>query len=491
MRIALLFVLLAIVVCAALSPGNFGSFDPKARLQVARWLRGAGPESDPAGKTLSIPDRRGKRHAVSGIGQSLVFLPFDAVVEGAGSPFLRRTGLSLEKQQQLAEALIAFLAQAAVTAAILILGYHLLLSFGFSPLVSAAGVLALLFGSTCLQYAQCAQENDLLLALDLGALCSIQRWRRGGPGWAVLAGAACGFALLTRLTTGMDTLVFGLLGASARNWRQFLRGYLPPILAALGVDRLYHWVRFAEFFSTYTGVWTRQFDLTKMPPGFPYSYPFWKGFVGTLVSPDKSILLFDPLLLVLALVAVWRWRRLERDLRATLICILLLLGFYISFYARYWAFGGDVAWGHRYVLPPVQLLALFAIPLLLVHGGTLPVLARRSAWALLAASVVLQCASTAISPNLEVIQRRNGFGSGVVWNRVGNLAALADSSDEVARFRGVPIEWRSLYYLPFQLRLRFPQLAVWAIRGWLILVLCLPVLMIATLRIAAQAQSPG
>jgi hypothetical protein len=174
-----------------------------------------------------------------------------------------------------------------------------------------------------------------------------------------------------------------------------------------------------------------------------------------------------------------------------LICLLVLLAGYISFYGRYFAFGGDVAWADRYVLPPVQVLTLFAIPLLLVHGSTLPIPARRLAWALLAASVVLQCSSTAIAPGLEVSQRERGFGAGVVWNRAGNLAALAASNNDPARFRNIPVEWRSLYYLPFQLRFRFPHLAVWAIRGWLILVLCLPPLVIAILRSAAKAPSPG
>jgi len=490
MRIAVLFALLAVVVCALLNPGNMGTVDARRRLQVTHWLRGGGPEVTHEDEGFGIPGR-GKRHQPYGIGQSLVFLPFDAVVGAAVVPLVRRAGLGSEKQEQVDELLVAFLAQTVITAAILIMGYHVLLAFSFPPLVSAAGALALLFASTCLAYVQTAQENDLLLSLDLIALWAIQKWRRGGRGWAVLAGAASGFALLTRLTTVFDLLVFGSLGASARNWKQFLRGYLPPVLAAIAVDRVYHWLRFAEFFSTYTGIWTRQFDPKSVPAGFPYSYPFGKGFLGTLLSPDKSIFLFDPLLLVLALVAVWRWRHLARDLRITLLYLLVLLALYISFYARYWAFGGNVAWGDRYVLPPVQLLALFAVPLLMVHGTAMPALARGSVWALVAASVALQLSSTIVSPNLEVIQRDRGIGSGVVWNRMRNLAELATATNDPARYRDIPPEWKSLYYLPFQLRLRFPRLAAWAIRGWLILLLCLPLLVIAVLRTAAKVKSPG
>src|SRR5690348_13717941 len=130
MRVSLLFVLLAVVVCAVLNPGNLGNFDARGRLQVARWLRGAGPEINPRYAGFSVPDSQGRPHAWYGIGQSLVFLPFDAVVEGALAPVLRRTGLDSDRQQQVVEILVAFLAQAAVTSAILILGYHLLLLFG-------------------------------------------------------------------------------------------------------------------------------------------------------------------------------------------------------------------------------------------------------------------------------------------------------------------------------------------------------------------------
>jgi len=490
MRTPFCFILLALAVCAAVTPGNLGSIDARRRLQVARWLRGSGPEVSPGDAAFGIAGRNGTRHAWFGIGQSLVLLPIDAVVNGAVSPFLQ-SRFSPEKREQVVELLDAFFMQFVITSFVLIAGYQVLLSFGFSPLASAAGVVSLLFGTTCLQYVQSAQENDLLLALDLGALWAIERWRRGSGPWASVAGVACGLAILTRLPSVLDAAVFALLLCSIGNARQFLREYLPPIVGALVIDRLYHWMRFGEFLSTYIGIYARQSPPQGKPPGFPFSYPFWRGFLGTLFSPDKSILLFDPLLLVLALVAVWRWRNFDRTLRITLQYLVALLVGYIALYAKYFDFGGDVAWAHRFVTVPVQLLALFAVPLLLTQSKAISALGRGAAWTLVAASVTLQLASTAIAPNLEVVQRAFGYDRGVVWNRVVNLAELASGGIPPSRAREVPIEWRSLYYLPFQLRLRFPDLAVWAIRGWLILVLCLPLLVIATLRAAAQAERPG
>jgi hypothetical protein len=485
MRISLWFALLALVVCALVNPGNFGTVDTKMRLQVARWIRLKQPEVSSAGG-FGLMGKDGIRHAWYGVGQSLALLPFDAAVSAIVPRLFRRWNLTPEKQEQLVELLIAFLMQFVVTSAVLILSYHLLLSFGFSPVAGAAGALALLFGTTCLQYVQMAQENELLLALDLAALWGIRQWTRAGAGWAVLAGAACGFAILTRLPSVLDALLLACLAFSLnRNWSRFLAAYLPPILAALALDRWYQWLRFGEFWSTYMTILGRQARPPGAPASYPFSYPFWKGFLGTIFSPDKAIVLFDPLLLLVILLATWRWQKLHRELRLTLLALLALLAGYLGVYAKYFDFGGDVAWGHRFVLLPVELLALFAIPLLLAHGRDLKSLARKAAWAFLGLSIVLQIASTALSPNLEVIQRDIGYNRGVVWNRTVNLVELSSRTPDPARFRGIPAEWRSLYYFPFQLRFRYPRVAVWSIRAWWVLALCLPFLVISVLRAAA------
>src|ERR1035438_9427838 len=126
-----------------------------------------------------------------------------------------------------------------------------------------------------------------------------------------------------------------------------------------------------------------------------------------LMAPSARISLLFVLLAVVvcALLSV---------LRLLLLGLTLLLVAYAAGYARYYDFGGDVAWGHRFVLLPVQLLCLFAAPLLLQHRW--PAL-----WALVFASVILQAASTVISPNVEVIQRDRGSRQGVLWNRAVNI----------------------------------------------------------------------
>ena len=150
----------------------------------------------------------------------------------------------------------------------------------------------------------------------------------------------------------------------------------------------------------------------------------------------------------------------------------MLFFLYCGFYARWYAFGGDVAWGDRFLTLPVQLLCLLAVPLLLAHASGLP----KVLWAVVIASVVLQAASTVISPQMEIVQKSTGYGNAVVWNRIVNLEQLATGRQEPGRIRGLPVEWTSLYYLPFQLRFRFPVLARWAIGLWLAVLVSLPCL---------------
>jgi hypothetical protein len=433
---------------------------------------------------FGIPGRNGIRQAWYGIGQSLVLLPLDWLVETAVSPVLVRAGLDATRRKQVAELAIAFLMQTVLTACVLVLAHRLLLTFGFSHTASVAGSLALLFATTCLAYVQSAQENLLLLALALAALAAIDAWRRDGRRrWPSAAGMACGFALLVRLPSLLETAAFAAFAiAAGKNPKRFLAWFTPPIAGALVFDRWYHWQRFGELFSTYIGIFGRLNRPPNEPASFPFSYPFWKGFLGTLFSPDKSIVLLDPLLLVVLLLALRNWRSLACGLRRLLVCLTLLLFAYAILYARYFDFGGDVAWGHRFVLLPVELVCLFAVPLLLERRW--PAL-----WIVVAASVILQAASTTISPNTEIIQRDAGYRHGVVWNRAVNLAQIASDREDPKRFASIPVEWRTLAYLPFQLRLRFPRIALWAIAGWWVLLLLLPMWTFALFSCARRQDS--
>jgi hypothetical protein len=490
-RRLLLFVLLAAMTAAIVNPGNFGSIDTQRRLQVARWIRLGEPPVRPGDRTFGLMNRWGARQAWYGIGQSLVLAPFDWMASAAVAAVARRFGLDAVKREQLVELLIAFLMQSLLTACSLALAHQVLALLGFGPRAAMAGALALLFATTYLFYVQTAQENNLLLTMSLAALYGILRYGENGRArWAALAGGACGLAILTRLPSLLEAAVFfGLAVSLGCRPIQFLKGYGPPVMAALAIDRWYQWHRFGNVTHTYARELGEQLRRAGDPASFPFSYPFWKGFFGTLFSPDKSIFLFDPLLLVLIAAAAWNWRKLERPVRMALVWLTALMLLYASFYARYFDFGGDVTWAHRFVATQVELLALFAVPLL-SFGSGLPRAGRVLAWVLVGASVMLQAASTTLSPNVEITQRENGDRHGVIVNRAINLVDLGLGRENGPRFSGLPTEWRMMYYLPFQLRLRFAELSRVAIAAWAALLLALPIAVAALWKSTRDYHKP-
>ena len=72
-------------------------------------------------------------------------------------------------------------------------------------------MLALLFCTTHLHYAQNMMENNYILLLTLTGLSFQYEWLQTGSSRALLIGsAAFGLNLLTRLTTGLDLIAGGI-----------------------------------------------------------------------------------------------------------------------------------------------------------------------------------------------------------------------------------------------------------------------------------------
>ena len=104
-----------------------------------------------------------------------------------------------------------------------------------------------------------------------------------------------------------------------------------------------------------------------------------------------------------------------------------MLGMYIVFYARYFFWAGDFAWGDRYISSAVELSTLLALPLLLRYrdafwGG----LSGGFGLTVTGASVVIQCASLAFWLPLEIYQMETfGHPTFLVWLRFKNIVAFA------------------------------------------------------------------
>jgi hypothetical protein len=330
---------------------------------------------------------------------------------------------------------------------------------GFDVLQAFAGVLALLFCTTHLHYTQNMMENNYIMLLTMAGFRYQYEWLRTGKRRALLIGsAAFGLNLLTRLTTGLDLIAGGIFlllvlwfeRGNANNarvgtgvqeerstvqfseFRKHLVTYLKIALPVYGfflfLDRLYQFYRFGEWTTTYVKYFTIEHRLQdpSLPANYPWTMPFFKGFLGALVSPEKSIFLFDPLILLTLVVALWGWKRFSPSVKAYLAATLFLLFVYTCFYARYYEWSGNFAWGDRYVSSVVEMIAFISVPLLLKFRLQVGRVVWTSGIFLIGVSLIIQLASLAFWLPLEIYQADDfRHPQWVIWLRFRNIVAFA------------------------------------------------------------------
>jgi hypothetical protein len=435
--------------------GELGTSDTTHRLQVTHSLWTGQPQVFPDEyPDFGLHGRGGRLYASYGVGQSLLMLPADlagtaashlpwwrSYVEGATDPAIRSIVVSIS-----INVLVSVLTALAA--------FRLLELLGFSMRESVAGTLGLLCATTHLHYAQNMTENNYIFLLTIAGFALQYRWLMTGDRRSLVWGStALGLNLLTRITSTLDILGAGcfLLLATVFARRQgatdadanrvrvlprvriYLQTAMPIYAVFLLLDRAYQYIRFGSWTNTYVAVLAR--EQRQRDPTLPLSFPFdghWfqgglnSGVLGPLFAPEKSIFLFDPMFPLVLLLAVLLWKRLEPGFRAMFATSLILVASYIAFYGRYDSWGGDFAWGDRYVSSAAELAAMLALPLLLRYRKFL----HRPVWYLaliaIAGSVAVQCASLAFWLPLEIYQMETlGHPTWVVLLRFKNIAAFA------------------------------------------------------------------
>ena len=501
--------LLAIVV----QSGELGSSDTMHRLQAAHsfWT------SEPAVFPNEYPEfgahgRGGKLYGWYGIGQSLLMFPFDVI-----GTYLERIP-SLSKYQDdpdIRVIFVCFCVNTLLSVLTALVCFRLLRLFEFSVNQAIAGVLALLFCTTHLHYTQNMMENNYIMLLTLTGLAFQYDWLQSGNRRALLIGsAALGLNLLTRLTTGMDAVavdIFLLLvslftGVRRRALLDRAVSYLKVAVPIYGVfflvDRGYQFYRFGSFFNTYLSAFAnerRMLDPT-LPARYPFETPFRVGFFGALFQPEKSIFLFDPLLVLTAIVTILLWKRFQPEIKAYILAFALLLLAYISFYARYTVWSGDFAWGDRYVSTTAELVAFISVPLLMRYRTHVGRFVRTLAAGLLAASVAIQLASLAFWVPLEIYQMETfGHPTFVIALRFKNIAAFALGKMQAWGLTNYAMNWDDWDYahittwnfLPFVLK-RVGAAPAWVVRTmmvlWILCVVALLGLLVLTCRRAVRGD---
>ena len=427
--------LLAFVV----QSGELGTSDTMHRLQTTHWLWTSEPQVLPNEyPDFGLHGRGGRLYSWYGIGQSLLLLPADLL-----GTWMERWPIfsDYSDDPEVRSIVVSYITNILVSVLTALVAFRLLRQLRFSMKESVAGVLALMFCTTHLHYTQNMMENNYIMLLTLTGFSFQYEWLRADSQRSLFIGScALGLNLLTRLTTGLDLIAAGIFVLLAlwfegvrgrRLWRcliAYSKVATPVYIFFLGVDRAYQFYRFGSFTNTYVAIFAREYRQRdpSLPANFPWSTPFHVGVLGALFQPEKSILLFDPLLVLAILLLAYLWKRLTPEVRAYGVTSLFLLLAYISFYARYTYWSGDFAWGDRYVSTAVELVTLVAVPLLMRYREHLGRTIWGAGWALIVISLMIQLASLAFWLPLEIYQMETlGHPTFVVALRFKNIFAFA------------------------------------------------------------------
>jgi hypothetical protein len=366
------------LIAFVVQSGELGTADTMYRLQTTHWLWTSEPQVFPNEyPEFGLHGRGGQLYSWYGIGQSLLMLPADLV-----GTWVARWPLfaGYTDDPAVRSIVVSYGTNMLVNVLTALIALRLLRQLRFSMKEAVLGVLALLLCTTHLHYTQNMMENNYIMLLTLVGFSLQYEWLRTGSRRALLLGScALGLNLLTRLTTSLDVIAGGIFlllvlcferVRGRELWQRFVaycRIAAPVYAFFFLIERGYQFYRFGSFTGTYLPLFAQEQRLQDptLPPNFPWSTPFHEGFLGALFKPEKSIFLFDPLLVVAIVLLLWLWKRLSPEVRAYGGTSLLLLIGYISFYARYTYWAGDFAWGDRYVSTAVEMVALLAVPLLL------------------------------------------------------------------------------------------------------------------------------
>ena len=434
-----LLCLVAGLLAFAVQSGELGTADTMHRLQTTHWLWTSQPQVFPNEyPEFGLHGRGGKLYSWYGIGQSLLMLPADVFATWVSH---WHAFSDYQDDPAVRSIIVSFSTNILVNVLTAIVALRFLEQLRFSRKEGIAGVLALMFCTTHLHYTQNMQENNYIMLLTLAGLSYQYNWLRSGSRRALWIGsAALGLNLLTRVTTGIDVIAAGIFllmvllfeRVSASELRNrilsFCKVAVPIYLAFAVIERLYSYYRFGSFTQTYLPIFAREMKAQDptLPANFPWSTPLHEGVLGALFKPEKSIFLFDPLILLAIVLLVMLWRRLENVVRAYALSSIFLLAGYLCFYARYTYWAGDFAWGDRYVSTAVEMVAMLGVPLLLHYRAQTGRWVRIAAVVVIAVSFVIQVASLMFWLPLEIYQMESlGHPTFVIALRFKNILAFA------------------------------------------------------------------
>jgi hypothetical protein len=300
----------------------------------------------------------------------------------------------------------------ALAAALFALGRRLGAPLRAAALVAAGTVL----GTYLLPYGR-DFFTEPLVALGLVAMVE-----RALTGRELQAGAWLAVAVLARPQSAAfaPLLAAFLVARHGALDREAVRAVLrtaPPLVVAAAITVAYNLVRFGD---------ALQFGYVE-PGDHGFSTPLLTGAGGLLLSPEKSIVLFAPAIVLVpfALAALWR--------RGRPLAVLAVAIFATSFVlaATWWSWMGGWSWGPRLVIPGVAVVLATLGPWIGGHVRRL-----RAAAALFALGFVLSLSAVLAPAGAQLLGRHPGTDGPQLVRQVTLLPKLTSNSWHAIGDRG-------------------------------------------------------
>lgn len=392
--------------------------DGSSMLAVAQSIVHDGSLAVPP--ALGVPGHDGVTH-YSKYG---ILLPLLAVVPVAlAQPVAAITGRVGLVEAAAAASLMPLIA-GALAGALYLLGRRLGAPRAAAGLVAAGTVL----GTYVLPYGRDFFTEPLVA---LGLVVMVERALAGRQ---LQAGGALALAVLARpQSAAFAPLLFGYLLLRGDGVAAIVRT-LPPLAVAALVTLAYNVYRFRD-----------ALEFGYRPPADPgFTTPLLEGAGGLLLSPEKSVVLFAPaiVLVPLALVALWR-----RD-RAITALLLALFGATFVLAATWWSWMGGWSWGPRLLIPGVAVVLVAVAPWIGASARR-----RRLAAALFGIGFVLSFSAVLAPAGTQLLDQQPGTDGPQLVRQYRELPQLTERSIDAATDRAARGGDYRRYLAPWQANL--------------------------------------
>jgi hypothetical protein len=344
----------------------------------------------------------GERYSTYGVGHTLLHIPFLLLARGITA----LTGVRCEGPVNM----LPYVLNGVLG---ILLLQRIQMRYGVAPGAAAvraavAGVATVWFPYTKLEY------SESLVATGILAM-----WQFA-PTSPWLAGLIGGLTVSVRTESALWATFTGAMAPGDRGGKlRMALGMVPGVALTAWAN----WVRTGHFHTS--GYDTAQFNN-----------PVWIGVYGILFSAGKSVFLFSPLLLLAPAALRSAWAE-GRTRRFALWASGLFLG-QLLFYAAWFDWSGDDAWGERFVIPSV--LALLAVVL------TYARLSSPWFWLLAALGLAVELPAVALGPHTSEMMQHLQKPTRINILKEGSSPITLDELRYNPRYSQVTATWELLVF---------------------------------------------